>query len=383
MSADQSKYNKPPRDNKLSHTQLILGLGVASFCAFWYYRQLNTHIRAICKNQHIGDGKLLPTKRLNNGMDIPMLGLGTWEMGRVNGNGFEEGIIRNALTHAIKIGYRHIDCAQDYMNEVIIGDVLSDLFASNQISREELFITSKLNQAYHSKEHVRKQLLKTLKDLKLSYVDLFLIHWPFSFDFVDFDDDRRGYAHDYDSWSTTLKFPGTPLRETWQAMEELVDEGLVKSIGVSNFNVQLLYDLMTYARIKPVMNQIELHPYNQQTNLVKFCHFAGIEVTAYSPLGTPANKESSDAILLDDKVLNEIAKKYEVSAAQVALKWNIQRGVIVISKSNDVDRISENKSLHHFELSDEEMNRIKGLDKNLRYLRPENWGTTKNIPIFD
>eukprot|EP01084_Bolivina_argentea_P212250 360817_1 len=115
--------------------------------------------------------------------------------------------------------------------------------------------------------------MKTLYDLRLDYLDLFLVHWPFSFEYVDFDEKQRGFDEDYDSW-TKLQMPGVSLQETWQELEALVDEGLVRSIGVCNFNVQLLYDLLSYARIKPAVNQIELHPYNQQSNLVRFCHFA-------------------------------------------------------------------------------------------------------------
>merc|ERR1711879_126655 len=172
------------------------------------------------------------------------------------------------------------------------------------------------------------------------------------------------------------KIPGVSLQETWQAMEELVDEGLVRSIGVSNFNVQLLYDLLTYARHRPVVNQVENHPYLSQSNLVKFCEYAGISVIAYSPLGTPGNMEGKDVKVLEDDVLNGIGQRYGVSAAQVALRWNFQRDVVVVTKSNQKDRISENKSIFHFSLNDEDMKRINSLNRNLRYLRPEEWGTT-------
>ena len=163
--------------------------------------------------------------------------MGTWELGNVDGNGCDGKVISDAIRHAVSIGYRHFDCASDYLNEHLVGDALSELIESGQISREDIFITSKLNQNYHCEKHVRKQLMKTLQDLNTEYLDLFLIHWPFSFEFVDFDDNQRGFPSDYDSW-TKLKVPGVSLQETWRAMEELVDEGLVKSIGVSNFNGQ-------------------------------------------------------------------------------------------------------------------------------------------------
>jgi len=323
----------------------------------------------------------MATKRLSNGQEIPYLGLGTWELGNVDGNGFDRKVVTDAIHHAVAVGYRHFDCASDYLNEYLIGDALSELIEAEKVSRRDLFITGKLNQNYHRRDHVRKQLMKTLHDLNTEYLDLFLIHWPFSFEFVDFDDDRRGFAADYDSW-TKLKMPGVSLQETWRAMEELVDEGLVKSIGVSNFNVQLLYDLLSYARHRPVVNQVELHPFLSQTNLVRFCHFAGIDVIAYAPLGTPGNQEDKKQVLLDDAVLNEIGHRLGVSAAQVALKWNIQRNVIVVTKSNHKERISENKSLD-FKLGEQDMERINALNRNYRFLRPEEWGTTEHIPIFD
>ena len=231
-------------------------------------------------------------------------------------------------------------------------------------------------------KHVKKQLLKTLKDLRLEYVDLFLIHWPFSFEFVDFDDAARGFEGAYDPWSK-LQLPGVSLQETWRAMEALVDEGLVRSIGVSNFNVQLLYDLLTYARIKPAVNQVEMHPFLSQQKLRAFCRFAGVDIVAYAPLGTPGNMEGKEQVLLEDAVLNEIGRAHRVSAAQVALRWSVQREVAVVTKSNHEERISENKAVLHFKLSEEQMQRIDALNRDLRYLRPEEWGTTSNMPVFD
>ena len=366
--------------------------GLTSFCIYYYYHhQYNDKsCIAICDDQHIGDGKLMPTIKLNNNnnnnnnnnsMELPLLGLGTWELGNIN-NKFDKNIIENVISHAINIGYRHIDCASDYLNEHLIGDALEKLFKSNKISRNELFITSKLNQNYHSAKHVKKQLKKTLLDLKIDYLDLFLIHWPFSFKYVSFKDNVRGWDETYDSWNKLL-IPGIPLKETWTAMEQLVDEGLVKSIGVSNFNVQLLYDLLTYATIKPSVNQIEIHPYNSQNNLIKFCQLNSIQVIAYSAIGTTANKNKNDKELLKDDILNKIGKKYKVSAAQVALKWNLQRNVAVLTKSNNIERISENHSLFHFKLNQQDMQQINNINQNLRYLRPEQWDITKDLPIFD
>ena len=373
---------------------ITAGVAITSICIYFYYNHEKDKVKySISKEQqHVGDGKLMSTTKIVNEDDngyisIPLIGLGTWDLGVINDkNGFDINIIEKAMSHAIDVGYRLIDCAHDYQNEHLIGDVLQKLFTSNKIKRDELFIVSKLNQNYHSKKHVRKQLFKTLKDLRLDYLDCFIIHWPMSFEFVDFDDNKRGFDEDYDSWNKLL-IPGISLQETWRAMEELVDEGYIKTIGVSNMNVQLLYDLLSYARIKPVINQIETHPYHNSFKLIKFCQFVGIKVMAYSPLGTPSNKNDNDPELLKDDTLIEIAKRYNVSPAQVCLKWNIQRGeeeqIIVITKSNNIDRISENKSLMHFTLNQDDMKKINNLNKNLRYLRPEQWDITKNIPIFD
>jgi len=308
--------------------------------------------------------------------------LGTWQA--------KKGEVGKAVAHAIeKVGYRHIDGASNYMNEDEVGDVLSDLFKRGVVKREDIFVTGKLNNPYHHKEHVRPHLLKTLKDLNLEYIDLYLVHWPVAFAYVPYDENRRGYDDDYDpngcSKVDLSKYGGSKIdrtvsvRETWEAMEALYHEGLVKAIGVSNFSGSILHDLLTYAKVKPAVLQIELHPYLQQSELVKYVQKEGILVEAYSPLGTGAFKKENEPTVLKDETLAALAKKHGKSVAQIALRWAVQRGTVPLPKSVNEDRIKENISVFDFELSQDEMEQIAKIDKNYRFLRPQDW---YGIPIF-
>jgi len=364
---------------------LALAAGAVSLAIYQQFRK-NKHPKA--EDPHSGDGKLFPTIKLNNGQDMPVLALGTWYMGQVSSSHFDGTIIRKAIEHAIDIGYRHIDCAQDYLNEHLIGNVLKDMFDKGVVAREEVFITSKLNQPYHAAKHVETALKKTLKDLQVDYLDLYLIHWPIAFEYVDYGENAnyRGFANGkYEPWDNKIDYT-ISIRETWQAMEEMVRKGYVKSIGVSNFNVQLLHDLLTYAKIPPVVNQIECYPYLAQTGMIKYCKMRNMVVQAYAPLGTPGSTEKQeDVTLLTDCALEKIAEKHKKSAAQVALKWNLSRSnnIVVITKSENVERISENHSLLDFKLSTQEIEEINKLDKNYRFLRPEEWSVTKDIHLFE
>lgn len=323
-----------------------------------------------------------PSLALNHGGgSIPQVGLGTWQA--------PHGEVGNAVKTAIQNGYRHLDCASCYLNEDEIGDTLEDVFRQGTVSREELFITSKLNNPYHHKEHVRPHLEKTLLDLKLDYVDLYLMHWPVAFAYEPYDASRRGFDESYDPINCThsqavmngqSKIDSTvSIRETWQAMEELVDAGLAKAIGVSNFPAILIHDLLTYARIKPAVNQVELHPYLQQPSLVRYCASLGIVVEAYSPLGAGAFKRDDEPTVLQDPILKEIAAKRGKTVAQVALRWAIQRGTVVIPKSVKEHRIRENLDVSGWALHEEDMQAIARIDLNHHYLRPRDW---YGIPIF-
>jgi len=290
--------------------------------------------------------------KLNNGLSMPQLGLGTWKS--------QAGQVEKAVEHAIKAGYRHIDCAAVYGNELEVAAGLKN----SGVAREELFVTSKLWNTKHTPEDVEPTCRKTLADLGLEYLDLYLIHWPYAF--------QRGDNPFPRNEDQTMQFDDTHPTTTWLAMEELVKKGLVKSIGVSNFNSQQIKDILEKGSIKPVTNQVECHPYLNQEKLLNFCKDHGIVITAYSPLGSPDRPwaKPDDVKLLDDPKIKTLAEKYSKSPAQIIIRWQIQRGVVVIPKSVTPTRIEENADVFGFSLTEEEMAEMKSFDCNGRIIVP-------------
>nr|KAF6385902.1 aldo-keto reductase family 1 member E2 [Myotis myotis] len=264
---------------------------------------------------------------------IPVLGLGTWKAA--------PGEVTEAVKVAIDVGYRHFDCAYLYHNESEIGAGIQSKIQEGVVRREDLFIVSKLWCTSHKKSLVRPACSNTLKALKLEYLDLYLIHWPMGF----------------------------------KAMEDLVAAGLVKAIGVSNFNHEQLERLLNKPnlRFKPLTNQIECHPYLNQKNLISFCQSRDVSVTAYQPLGG----SSGGVDLMDNPVIQSIAQKHQKSAAQILIRFQIQRNVIVIPKSVNPKRILENiqGGVFDFELPEEDMNALFSLDRNFRLTK---FPTAKN-----
>jgi D-xylose reductase len=236
-------------------------------------------------------------------------------------------------------------------------------------------VTGKLWNTYHRKQHVRRACERTLKDLQLDYLDLYLIHFPISLAYVPFEHRYPAGWH-YDPESKTPKMipDSVPISETWEAMERLVEAGLVMTAGVSNFGVSLIRDLLAYARIRPTVLQVESHPYLVQSKLMRYCQQENIAVTAFSPLGAPSyvplGMASPSDSVLEQPVVKQIAKEVGRSAAQVVLRWGVQRGTAVIPKTEQIHRLKENLSLFDFELTPEHMAMISGLDRNQRFNDP-------------
>ena len=259
------------------------------------------------------------TKKLNNGVEIPYLGIGVFQV-----KDGDEAV--NTVRWALEAGYRHIDTASAYRNEKSVGQAIRQ----SGINRKELFVTTKLPVDAMQQGTQMKSFERSLNLLQLDYVDLYLIHWP-----------------------VTGK-----NRETWKVMEEIYASGRARAIGVSNFVARNLDKLLQDAKIVPAVDQVELHPYFSQQPLAAYCEKQGIACEAWSPLGGTGGK------LLDDPVLKKIAAKYTKSAAQVVLRWELQRGIITIPKSTHQARIKANIDLYDFELSANDMKTITDLDKN-------------------
>jgi 2,5-diketo-D-gluconate reductase A len=261
----------------------------------------------------------VPNIELNDGNSIPQLGFGVFQI--------DPSETADAVEHALKVGYRHIDTAEMYRNEREVGEGIRAF----GIDRAGVYVTSKLNNGYHEPGDARRAFETTLTELQFDHVDLFLIHWPLP----------TLYDGDFVS--------------TWKTMEEFKADGRARSIGVSNFQVEHLRRLLDECDVVPAVNQIELHPYFQNREVASFAADNGIAIEAWSPI--------AQGDVLDDDVVNEIAGQTGKSAAQVVLRWHIQKGYIVFPKSTTPERIEENFQIFDFELSPDQMAQIDDLDR--------------------
>ncbi|MEB3327658.1 MAG: aldo/keto reductase [Candidatus Sericytochromatia bacterium] len=295
-----------------------------------------------------------------NGDRMPMLGLGTWKSA--------PGEVRTAVREALTLGYRHLDCAPIYGNEAEVGQALAEAIAAGTVRREDVWLTSKLWNDAHAPEAVEPALRKTLADLRVDHLDLFLIHWPVVF--------RPGVVFP-ESGADFLPLAACPLADTWAAMEAVRDAGLCRHIGVSNFSVAKLEGLLAAGGSCPEVNQVELHPYLQQPALVAWGQAHGVHLTAYSPLGSPDRpgrlQGAGAPVLLEDPVVCGLAEQHGATPAQVLLAWSLHRGVSAIPKSVTPARLAQNLAAAALHLTPGDMAALAGLDRQARHINGDLW----------
>jgi len=319
---------------------------------------INTSLTESKKDEILVGG---PSVVLSSGARIPLLGLGTF---RSQGRDVQE-----SVEVALSAGYRHIDTASMYENEMEIGGVLSKWLSAGKIKREELYITSKLWNVYHRPDRVKEACLRCLQYLQLKYLDLFLIHWPVAFGYIIDEKTQLPKSFPVDKDGKLIFDTTTSLEETWKSMEQLVDAGLVRSIGVSNFNAQQIGIILACCRIRPAVNQIEVHPALTQKSLRDYCVKQNIHVTAYGPLGSPW-RPNLKKVLISDPIVMAIANQHKVSPAQVLIKWCLSYGMSCIPKSVTPDRIRNNLNIFGFELNEEDKAALDKLNCDLRFVSP-------------
>ena len=318
-----------------------------------------------------------------NTNNIPKVGFGLWKISPQD--------CADAVYNAIAAGYRHLDSASDYGNEEQVGQGIKRAIANGLCVREDLWVTSKLWNTYHCKAHVEPAIQRSLKDLQLDYLDLYLIHFPIAQPFVAFETRYPAqWIFDPSVKQPKMLTAPVPLFETWAGMESLVEKGLSKQIGICNYNTGLLHDLMSYAKIKPSVLQIESHPYLTQENLIRAAKDYNLQVTSFSPLGAMSyfelNMAQANESVLEQSVVKAAAERLNRTPAQVVLRWGVQRGNSIIPKTTKAARLKENLNIFDFELSLQEMDDIGALNCNRRFNDPGNFceaAFNKFHPIYD
>ncbi|CAD7083093.1 unnamed protein product [Hermetia illucens] len=308
---------------------------------------------------------VIPKITLNNGTQMPVLGLGTYR-----GKSDE---VYNAVKYAIEIGYRHIDTAYYYDNEVEVGKAIREKIDQGLVKREDIYLVTKLASIHHEPSVVEYGCRTSLESLGLDYIDLYLIHFPVGVD----SPDRKTHAVDEKG---NVKYNDVDYVDTWRAMEKLVEKGLVKSIGLSNFNSEQTKRILDICKIKPVTNQVECHIELNQKKLIEFSKKHDIVITAYCPLARPKPAEKKPAFLFSDKLI-AISKKYNKTPTQIALRYLIQIGTVPIPKSVTNTRIAENIDLFDFELSADDMSVLDSLNTGQRICKFESSANHKYYPL--
>lgn len=309
----------------------------------------------------------MPAARITVENTPPAVGLGLWKVARPDAPGLVE--------EAIRVGYRHIDSACDYGNEVEAGQGLRAALAKGLCRREDLWVTSKLWNTYHEPQHVRPAVERSLRDLGLEHLDLYLIHFPIALEYVPFETRYPpGWIHDPAASEPRMEPIPVPLADTWRAMEDLVSAGLVREIGLCNCSISLIREVLAGARIRPAVLQVELHPFLTQDKLLRFCRASSIAVTAFSPLGAPSyvplGMATAAESVLEHPLVTGIAAAVGRTPAQVVLRWGMQRGTAVIPKTSRAERLRENFAVDDFVLSAEQMQAISALDRGRRFNDP-------------
>ncbi|CAG60240.1 GRE3 [Nakaseomyces glabratus] len=319
---------------------------------------------------------------LNNGLKMPLVGLGCWKI--------PNDVCAQQVYDAIKIGYRLFDGAEDYGNEKEVGQGIRKAIDEGVVKREDVFVVSKLWNSFHHPDHVKMALKRTLSDMGLDYLDLFYIHFPIAFKYVPFEEKYPPgfYTGKEDEKNGHITEAHVPIIDTYRALEQCVEEGLIKSIGISNFSGSLVQDLLRQCKIKPVALQVEHHPYLTQEHLVEYCKDNGIQVVAYSSFGPQSYIELNHPLakntpnLFHHDTIKQIANNHNVATSQVLLRWATQRGIAIIPKSSKKERLQDNLMIDEkLTLTHKELEAISKLNKNLRLNDPWDWLDGK-FPIF-